>query len=442
MNPVLKPLMQRHCRSAQITLCALALLATNAQAAGPTLAGCPMLPETHILNTPVEQLPVDPASAAYIASIGATRTLRADFGSGLWEGGPIGIPYTRVTNAQAKSSISFTYADESDAGPYPIPANPDIEGGSQSSGDRHVLLLQEDECRLYELYAAYPGGTGWRAGSGAIFDLRSHALRPFGWTSADAAGLPILPLLARYDEVAAGEIRHALRFTLPTIRREAVWPARHVVNNQTSATYPPMGQRFRLKADYDLSSFSPETRVILSAAKKYGLILADIGSALYISGVPDARWNNTTLRELQRVPASALEAVDVASLKVGNDSGEARGATPDYAFAAVIGGTAQAMSVAVDFTIAPADTGQEGHLYLAATAGNALYLYDGQAWRRHEGGMLPALLSGALRSQRVPVVAAIDSRTLAGIRLYAGYGRSADEMLQAGRYRLIHSFGP
>lgn len=442
MNPALNALSQRHRPSAGIALCALTLLTATVQAAGPTLAGCPILPETHILNTPVDQLPVDPGSAAYIASIGANRTLRADFGSGLWEGGPIGIPYTLVTSTEAKSSISFTYADESDAGPYPIPANPEIEGGPQSSGDRHVLLLQQDECRLYELYSAYPAGSGWRAGSGAIFDLRSHALRPFGWTSADAAGLPILPLLARYDEVAAGEIRHALRFTLPIIRREAVWPARHVVNNQTSAAYPPMGQRFRLKADYDLSPFSPETRVILSAAKKYGLILADIGSALFISGVPDARWNNTTLRELQRVPASALEAVDVTSLKVSNDSGEARSATPDYSFAAVVGGTAQALSLAVDFTIAPADSGQAGYLYLAATVGNALYLYDGQTWRRHEGGTLPAFVSGALRSQRVPVVAALDSRPLAGVRLHAGYGRSADEMLRAGRYQLIHSFGP
>jgi hypothetical protein len=223
-------------------------------------------------------------------------------------------------------SVTFDYADESDAGPYPIPPDAEIEGGSQSTGDRHVLVLDRDNCVLFELFAAYPQPDGtWQAGSGAIFDLNANSLRSDGWTSADAAGLPILPGLVRYNEVSAGEIRHALRFTAPQTRNQYAWPARHFASSLSGESYPPMGQRFRLKASFDITAFSPEVQVILRALKTYGMILADNGSAWYISGVPDSRWDNDMLvSELSRVKGSDFEAVDVSSLMVSIDSGQAR----------------------------------------------------------------------------------------------------------------------
>ena len=296
----------------------------------PSLAGCPIFPQENIWNTPVEHLPADSRSSAYIANIGSTAGLHPDFGSGTWNGGPIGIPYNIVPGAQQKVDITFDYADESDPGPYPIPPNPEIEGGPNSTGDRHVLVLDKDNCILYELYSAYlqPDGS-WQAGSGAIFDFRSNALRPAGWTSADAAGLPILPGLVRYEEVASGEIQHALRFTAPRTRKAYIWPGRHYASSITSLDYPPMGQRFRLKADFDLAGFSSEVQVILQALKKYGMILADNGSAWYISGAPDPRWNNDILvSELRQVPGSAFEAVDESALMVNPDSGQATADTP------------------------------------------------------------------------------------------------------------------
>jgi len=292
---------------------------------GPTVEGCPILPEDNIWNTPVNTLPVDSNSSAYINTIGPARGFHPDFGSGTYNGGPIGIPYTVVDGTQLKVSVTFDYDDESDPGPYPIPPGAQIEGGSQSTGDRHVLVLDRDSCMLYELFAAYPQPNGtWQAGSGAIFDLNSNSLRTAGWTSADAAGLPIVPGLVRYDEVAAGEIRHALRFTAPQTRNQYIWPARHLASNLSDASYPPMGQRFRLKASFDVSAFSPEVQVILQALKTYGMILADNGSAWYISGVPDPRWDNDTLvSELSRVKGSDFEAVNASALMVSADSGQA-----------------------------------------------------------------------------------------------------------------------
>ncbi len=299
--------------------------------AGPTLEGCSIFPGDSIWNTPIDTLPVDPNSAAYISTIGAAKGLHPDFGSGTWDGGPIGIPYTIVDGAQPKVAITFDYADESDPGPYPIPPEAAIEGGSQSSGDRHVLVLDRDTCILYETYSTYPQPDGsWRAGSGAVFNLRSNALRPSGWTSADAAGLPILPGLVRYDEVASGEIRHAIRFTAPQTRKEYIWPARHYASSLTGMNYPPMGQRFRLKAGFNISSFSPEVQVILQALKKYGMILADNGSSWFISGVPDERWDNDILvGELRLVKGSDFEAIDETSLMIDPDSGQARQTTSD-----------------------------------------------------------------------------------------------------------------
>jgi hypothetical protein len=302
-----------------------ALAAATPAQAPPQVAGCDIFPADNIWNTPVDTLPVHSNSYVFVATIGASRDVHPDFGAGIWEGRPIGIPYVDVPAEQAGVAVSFTYANESDLGPYPIPTGAPIEGGPDSDGDRHVLVLERDNCLLYELFDAYPQADGsWQAGSGAIFDLNSHALRPAGWTSADAAGLPILPGLVRYDEVAAGEIRHALRFTAPQTRREYIWPARHFASQLTGTEYPPMGQRFRLKADFDISGFSPQVQVILRALKRYGMILTDNGSAWYLSGAPDERWNNDLLRQLKQVHGSNFEAVDVSSLKAEPNSGRVR----------------------------------------------------------------------------------------------------------------------
>ena len=293
--------------------------------ASPTIAGCPVFTDDNIWNIPVDSLPVDTNSQGYITTIGASKGLHADFGSGLWDGGPIGIPYITVSGSQTKAGVVFDYADESDPGPYPIPPGAPIEGGAQSTGDRHVLVVDKDHCILYELYSAYPQPNGtWRAGSGAIFNLGSNTLRPSTWTSADAAGLPILPGLVRFDEVASGEIKHALRFTVPQTRKSFIWPARHYASSLTGQQYPPMGQRFRLKASFDISGFSRDTRIILTALKKYGMILADNGSSWYISGAPDPGWNNDVLHELGRVTGSAFEAIDESALMVDPNSGQVK----------------------------------------------------------------------------------------------------------------------
>ena len=316
-----------------------ALLLAAPALAQPVLDGCPVLPKNNVWNAPVDALPVAANSAAviqYINNHGATH-LHPDFGSGLYQGAPIGIPYVAVPDAQAMVPIDFStygWPDESDPGPYPIPVNAPIEGGPNSDGDRHVLVLRQNACILYELYYSWPNGTGpsgepscvepggWCGASGAVYDLHSNALRPDTWTSADAAGLPILPGLARYPEDASGEIRHALRFTVSVTRHSYVWPARHEAGSTNDAAAPPMGLRLRLKASFDLSGFSPQTRVLLLALRKYGLILADNGSNWYLSGIPDDNWDNDQLvSELAQVPGTAFEVVDVSSLELDPDSG-------------------------------------------------------------------------------------------------------------------------
>ncbi|MCX6022214.1 MAG: hypothetical protein NTZ05_10885 [Chloroflexi bacterium] len=243
--------------------------------------------------------------------MGLDTSLHPDFGT-VWEGDPIGIPYMVVAGAQPTVPVRFEYADESDPGPYPIPADAPIEGGPGSDGDRHILIVDRDNWKLYELFAAYPeqGGARWRAGSGAIFDLASNALRPGGWTSADAAGLPIFPGLVRYDEaVEQGAILHALRFTARRTQRAYVAPARHYAGSITDPNVPPMGTRVRLRASFDTSSFPPAMRAILKAMQTYGMLLADNGSDWYVSGAPDPRWNDDELRSLRRVRGRDFEVV-------------------------------------------------------------------------------------------------------------------------------------
>ncbi len=309
-------------------------LTQQAVAAGPRVGDCPVFPADNIWNAPVDRLEVHPRSADYVANIGDDLPLKADFGSGTWDGGPIGIPFIVVPADQPLVPIRFAglgdeleaYADESDPGPYPIPSAAPIEGGPQATGDRHVLVVQSGECLLYELYKAAPNADGsWNAVSAARFDLEDNALRPLGWTSSDAAGLPILPGLVRYEEVAAGEILHALRFTAPRTARAYVWPARHYASRDTDPALPPMGMRFRLKADVDITGYSPQTQVILRALQTYGMILADNGSPWFLSGAPHPDWDNETLnRELRRLRGADFEAVDTSPLLVHPDSGAMR----------------------------------------------------------------------------------------------------------------------
>jgi hypothetical protein len=278
--------------------------------AGPHEYSCPIFPKNNPLNQEIAHAPVDPNSAAYIASIGLTAHLHPDFGTNP----SYGIPYTVVGPHQPKVSISFTeYGEESNAGPYPIPANAPVEGAGEA-GDRHVLVLQEGSCKLYELYNAQRAGAGWNAGSGAVFNLRSNALRPNGWTSADAAGLPIFPLLVRFPEVRAGRIDHALRVTVPRTQAGFIHPATHFASDSTDPELPPMGLRLRLKASYSLADFHGQSLIILRALKRYGLIVADNGSPWYITGAPDPRWNDEDLEQIKRVPGSAFEAVETGSI--------------------------------------------------------------------------------------------------------------------------------
>jgi hypothetical protein len=277
----------------------------------PLAPNCPIFPASNVWNKPVSALPVAPDSGRLMASIGLDANLHPDFSS--IDGGNYGIPYNVVGRRAKEKTFRFDYAGESDRGPYPLPRRPKIEGGS----DRHILVVDKSNCHLYELFAARKTSSGWRAGSGAIWDLNSNALRPDGWTSADAAGLPILPGLARYDEVAAGVIRHALRFTAPDTRRAYIYPARHFASDSNDPALPPMGLRVRLKASVDISSFGPQARVVLRALQVYGMILADNGSSLYVTGAPAAGWDDDDLHDLHQINGSDFEVVDTSTLRNG-----------------------------------------------------------------------------------------------------------------------------
>ena len=268
---------------------------------GATIGSCPVFPPDNPWNRDISGEPVDARSGAYITSIGSGLNLHPDFGSNPG----YGLPYIVVPASQPKLPVPFSEPGESDPGPYPIPANAPVEAGS----DRHVLAVQEGTCRLYELYAASFGSGTWSAYSGAVFDLRSNALRPDGWTSADAAGLPILPGLVRYDEVQAGAIRHALRFTVGETQRAYVHPATHFASDATNPNLPPMGLRLRLKGPFPIGGYSREVQVILTALKRYGMFVADNGSSWFITGASDSRWNDEALEDLKTIPGSAFEVV-------------------------------------------------------------------------------------------------------------------------------------
>ncbi len=285
----------------------------------PRLAGCPVFPPSSVWNQPVDKLPVAANSAVLIRAIGTGASVHADFGSGLYDGSRIGIPFVVVSGSKTpKARVAFDYADESDKGPYPIPTGVPIEGAPAhaTEGDRHALILDRDSCKLYELYALRRVGARWAAGSGAVWNLRSNALRPQGWTSADAAGLPILPGLARWDgDASTGRIDHALRFTVERTRRAYIYPARHFASDSTDPSLPPMGLRVRLKANVDIARLPPQARIVAQAMKTYGLILADNGSNWYVSGAPSPHWSNDQLHALGSLTGADFEVVDTSGLR-------------------------------------------------------------------------------------------------------------------------------
>ncbi len=279
------------------------------------MRGIQVFPPDNPWNTDISNYPVHPRSEVYVRSIGLAKHLHPDFGT-TWRGAPNGIPYVVVGGDQPKVPVTFRHPAESDPGPYPIPDDAPIEGGPDARGDRHILVVDRGNMLLYEVFAAYPAPGGWKAGSGAIFDLRSSKLRPRYWTSADAAGLPILPGLVRYDEVVEqGEIVHALRFTVTRTQRAFISPARHFASRSDDPDLPPMGLRVRLKADYDISGFPKNVQVILTCLKKYGMLLADNGGDWFITGAPDPRWDDEELAAIKRVKGTDLEAVHTGEIE-------------------------------------------------------------------------------------------------------------------------------
>ena len=317
-------------RSHQSSGPALALIlfaCATAFGQSPTIGSCTVLPADNIWNTPVDQLIVSQfIHVGHDDRIYQDRTRRLRFGRLQWRPHRHSLYHCARHADQVSGHIHLRRA-RATRGLTRFPSTAPIEGGAQSTGDRHALAIDTDHCILYELYAAYPQAASWSAGAGAIFNLLSNALRPSGWTSTDAAGLPVFPGLVRYDEIAAGEIRHAIRFTVPQTQRAFVWPARHYASSLTGTQYPPMGARFRLRAGFDISGFSAANQVILRALKKYGMILADNGSAWYLSGAPDSRWNNDDLHNLGLLHGSDFEAVDVSGLMIDPNSGQAAQST-------------------------------------------------------------------------------------------------------------------
>jgi hypothetical protein len=311
-----------------VIVTALSCGAALAQPTSNSIPGtsCPNFPANSWWHADVSKLPVHARSALWMARMSPNAKLHPDFGPSFGEiTVPYGIPITVVAGSHAKVPVQFEYASESDRGPYPLGADTKVEGGQWVSGDRHTVIVDRDTCRVYETWATRKSGGKWYAGSGATWNLNSNVLRTTGWTSADAAGLPILPGLLRYDEVAAGKIDHAIRFTTNATDKSFLWPARHHAGSVADARFPPMGARFRLKASYVISpALRSDTRTVLLAMKKYGLVLADNGPAWYFQGTADTRWPNAMLDQLKQIPASAFEAVDTASLKIAPNNMQAK----------------------------------------------------------------------------------------------------------------------
>jgi hypothetical protein len=291
------------------------LMTLNACTINTDTGDLQIFPPDNPWNKDISNYPVHTNSENFIKAIGEETGLHPDFGT-VWEGTPIGIPFAVVKGTQPLVNVRFiAYPEESDPGPYPIPCNAPIEGGTQSTRDRHVIVIDSDHNILYELYRAFKVVNGWTADSGAVWDLTSNAVRPTYWTSADAAGLPIFRGLVRYEEVAQGEITHAVRFTVTRTQKGFIYPARHYASDSADPNLPPMGLRVRLKADFDTTNFSPANQVILAALKKYGMMVADNGSSWFITGAPDSRWNDEELAQLRQVKGKDFEVVDTGEIE-------------------------------------------------------------------------------------------------------------------------------
>jgi hypothetical protein len=293
----------------------------------PTIGGCLMMPADNYWHADVRSLPVSPRSSAWVSSLGLDAKFHTDFGSGEWQGEPIGIPYNVVFPGQPKVTMGFYYPGDSDPGPYPMRWDAPIEGSQRSDGDRHVLTVDKATCKLYEVFDAHRGPkptSPWLAGSGAVFDLSSNAMRPAGHTSADAAGLPMLPGLVRFEEVHAGHIDHAIRISANRTQNSYIWPARHQAGSTSDPNVPPMGAWLRLRADYPTDGLTNEAKVIVEAMKTHGMIVADNGPSWFLGGVPDSRWNNQTLTQIWDISGHDIEAVDQSSLMVDPNSGQVR----------------------------------------------------------------------------------------------------------------------
>ena len=285
------------------------------------VADCQVFPKENIWNTSITGAPIHKSSKIWLASINTKTKLHPDFGAGTYKGRPIGIPINYVSNNTQKHYVKFKYKTESDHQKYPIPFKVKIEGGENSTGDRHIITLNTESCILYELFHAYLlENNQWSAASGAIFNLSSNMLRPKGWTSADAAGLPIYPGLVKYQEVKTGEVNHAFRFTIKKTNKSYLWPARHFASKHNNPNLPPMGIRLRLKQNIDITRFSPQAKTIATTLKTYGMILADNGGDLFLSGEPNKNWNNKQLKDLKKLTISDFEVVDVETLKVTENS--------------------------------------------------------------------------------------------------------------------------
>jgi len=384
-----------------------------------------MFPADNIWNTDISNLPVEVHSAAWLATMDASTTdLHPDFGSSGDPSNPYGMPYIVVPPAHPLVNIAFDYATESDPGPYPFGPETPIEGGQSSTGDRHAIMVNPATCTLYELYNASYSAGGSTAGSGAIWNLHSDALRPAGWTSADAAGLPILPGLLRYDEVLSGQVTHAIRMTAQLTDTSYLWPARHKAGASANPNYPPMGARFRLKASFDISGYSPQAQVVLRAMQHYGLILADNGSNWYFGGTADNAWPALLIAELKTVPASAFEAVDESSLMVDPNSGQAGTAYvagPGYRLVAADGGIFDFGSAAFYGStgglplarpiVGLADTADDAGYWMVAADGGIFAFGDSPFWGSMGGRPLDS-----------PIVAMAATTDGLGYRLVAADG--------------------
>lgn len=455
---------------------AIILSLTSAFAAPPSIGGCQIFPADHIFNTRIDSLPVHTDSAAYLQTISSSaRRLHLDLGQSedMSSAEYYGIPYNVVGGAATTWQPLFYgdgYPDESDCAKVdhsivrpcvnigsqpqmPMPASPKVEGGVETNpanyGDHHILVIDQDRCVLWEAYHSYPHtGGGWDVYSTAAFDLNSNALRTAGWTSSDAAGFPILPLLLRADEASSGEINHALRFTIQSskIRASYVWPARHLTSNGgTSASKPAMGQLFRLRADYVIpTTFNTQSKAILTAMKRYGMYIADGGSDMYVTGEPSTKWLSDTISQVQTVPHTAFEAVDLSPIMAragfSNNSAAVPGAGTPFSIVAVTIGSPSSLSLNAAITVNSTDVGQSGSLYVVAYApALGLYALTSQGWQAVVGGNIAAYANVTLGSHAIPVLADVNVSGLAGLNIFAGYGRSLSDMLAGSKYALIYS---